>query len=243
MDPETRFSEDEVQKILAKAAKSQQREESTLEEATSGLSLTRLQQVAADVGIAPVHIEAAAREILVRRQSAPAGTIVGLPRELGTLRVAPGVVSDAQWEKIVAELRQIFGKSGIPSQFGALREWVSTNDRSESMPVCLRLTPDEAGTRITLRQSVTAMSSLIWGVGGGLAGVAVLIGVLMAIVGFEPAVAGAPAMLGGIGVLSAGVGWIGGKSWSKQQQERLERAADRAELIVRGAGVEMERPA
>lgn len=232
MDPETRFSEDEIQKILARAAQNQDRNE-TSEPASLGLSLARLQEVAADVGISPLHVEAAAREVLLRRNTKSATGTLGLPRELNAVRLTPGQLSDAQWERMVAEFRQIFGKSGIPSQFGPVREWVSTNETNETMPVIVRVEPADGGLRLSVRQSITALSTMVWTLGGTLSGVGAVFGGMLAGGLLQPAAGVFAALMVAAGAAVGGGGWLVGRSWTKQQQERLERAADRAELIVR----------
>jgi hypothetical protein len=233
MDPDTRFSESEVQKILARAAQQQDRADAPAEESHTGLSLMRLQEVAADVGIAPTHVEAAAREVLLHRQHAGAGTQLGLPRELRAMRTVPGKASDAQWERMVSEFRGIFKKNGIPSQFGDVREWISTNESGESMPVVVRLEPAGAETRISVHQSIGTLSSLTWGLGGGFAGVGVLFGVMQQIGMVEPDALVFALIMLVVGIVVSGGSWVASRLWAEQQQRALDRAADRAELILR----------
>jgi hypothetical protein len=234
MDPETRFSEEEVQRILARAARQQDHAESSVDHAQTGLSLTRLQEVAADVGISPAHVEAAAREVLLHRQTPTKATLAGLPRELRTLRAAPGRVSDAQWERMVAEFRRIFKKNGIPSQFGEVREWVSSNETGDSMPVVVRLEPDgTGGTRISIHQQVVSASALALGLGGGLSGVGLVFGGMVGIGLLESAAIGFSLFMFVTGAVSAGGGWLATRAWITHQQRALEKAADRAELVLR----------
>lgn len=233
MDPETRFSEEEVQKILARAVQRQDRAESAPDAAPTGLSLVRLQEVASDVGISPAHVEQAAREVLLRREEG-SGRLAGLPREVRALRSAPVAVTDAQWERMVAEFRRIFKKNGIPSQFGAVREWVSTSEASDSMPVVVRLEPDgSGGTRISVHQSVTSATAASILFGGVFSGIGVLFGVLVGLGVLESAAMGFALFMGTLGVV-AGTGiWLATHFWSQHQQGAVEQAADRAEIILR----------
>jgi hypothetical protein len=233
MDPETRFSEEEVQLILARAARKQDRAEDATELAGTGFTLTRLQEVAADVGIAPLHIESAAREVLLHRDASSGGRLLGLPRELRSARAAPGVASDAQWERMVGEFRQIFKVNGIPSQFGEVREWISTNEAADTMPVIIRLEPGEGGTKISVRQSVTLISSLIWGLSGGFASLSLVFGMLVGLGLMAPDALLYSLLMLGIGAVSGAGGWLIGQNWTQRQQRALERAADRAEIILR----------
>ena len=233
MDPDTRFSEEEVQKILTRAAQRQERAESTHDGSHTGLSLVRLQEVAADVGISPAHVEAAAREVVLHREEA-SGTLAGLPREVSALRSVPGSINDAQWERMVAEFRRIFKKNGIPSQFGEVREWISTNEAGESMPVVVRVEPDGAGgTRISVQQSITSAATLALALGGGFSSVGLLFGVLIGLGLLESAAAAFALFMAAFGILAGGVGWVATLAWSRGQQRAIEQAADRAELIGR----------
>ena len=239
MEPDTRFSEEEVQEILARAARRQDRVDGAQDATQTGLSLTRLQEVAADVGISPAHIEAAAHEVVLHRKGAGARTLIGLPRELRALRVVPGRVSDAQWERMVAEFRTIFKKKGIPSQFGEVREWISTNETGETMPVIVRLEPDGAGgTRVSMHQPVASAAVLTLALGGGFSGVGTIFGSLIATGVLEPAAISFALFMLSVGALSGSTGWLATRAFTRSQQKAIEKAGDRVELILR-AGEEV----
>lgn len=236
MDPDARFSEEEIQKILARAAQRQERADSAHDGPHTGLSLARLQEVAADVGIAPAHVEAAAREVVLHRDKS-SGTVAGLPREVRALRSLPGTIKDAQWERMVAEFRKIFKKNGIPSQFGEVREWISTSEAGESSPVVVRIEPDGAGgMHLSVQQSIVSVASLALGLGGGFSGVGLLFGILVGMGVLESAAAAFAWFMVALGVLGGGAGWVATLAWSRSQQRAIDQAADRAELIARLEG-------
>lgn len=233
MDPDTRFSDEEVQKILARAAQRQERADASGDGAHAEMSLVRLQEVAADVGISADHVEAAAHEVVLRRE-AKSNSLAGIPREIRAVRSAPGTLNDASWERMVADLRRIFKKNGIPSQFGDVREWVSTNDSSDGMPVIVRLQPDgRGGTRIVLEQSLVPATGLIVGLGGGFSAVGVLFGVLVGAGLLDSAAVGFALFMGAMGILGGGAAWLATHVWAQSQQRTIERAADRLELVLR----------
>ncbi|MBA2671027.1 MAG: hypothetical protein H0U67_11705, partial [Gemmatimonadetes bacterium] len=181
IDPQARFSDEEARQILVRAAA--QEESAERASAGRGLSVVALQEIAREAGLDSLQVEAAAREVLLRRDSLPVRTRLGLPVELGVQRVIPGTVSDAQWESMVAEFRKTFRKSGMASQFGGVREWISANEESQ-MPVKVRLEPVDESTLITVQQPMNVAPQIIYPVGGGFSAAAVLFGVLAAIGSF-----------------------------------------------------------
>ena len=234
IDPGTEFSEEEIRRILARAADREAEAERARPAAGTGLTLGGLKEAAANAGIDPLHVEAAAREVMLRRDAPPATTRLGLPLELGAQRVIPGPVSDAQWERMVAEFREAFRKTGIVSQFGEVREWVSGNESREGMPVKVRLEPVDEGTLVTLHQPTGSLSTTTYALGGTFSFFAVLFGALFGLGDFAPGVLTLPVLMALLAVASFAGGWAGGRVWAPRQEERLRAVLDRVELIGRG---------
>src|SRR5690606_7674999 len=135
-----------------------------------------------------------------------------------------GRVADAQWERVVAELRTIFKKNGIPSQFGEVREWISSNESTESMPVTVRLEPDGAGgTRVSIHQPMAAAATITLALGGGFSGVGALFGSLIGAGLLEPAAATFALFMVGAGALSAGAGWVGTRAYARHQEKVMAK--------------------
>jgi hypothetical protein len=231
IDPQARFSNDETRQILTRAA-TRQDEAERPQVGTGGgteLTLAAVQAAAREVGIDPLHVEAAAKELVLRRDAAPVRTRAALPVELRVQRVVPDPVSDAQWERMVTEFRQVFRKTGATSQFGPVREWISGNEAS-SMPVTVRVEPLDEGTLLTLRQATKTMSDMVYAVGGTFSGFAAVFGVIAAVTrGFPAAL---PAFFLALGLAGSAMVWGGYRAWTPRQERRLHALLDRSELIA-----------
>jgi hypothetical protein len=227
IDPEAKFTDEEARQILVRAASREERAERV--STGRGLNVHALQEIAREVGLDPLQVEAAAREALLRRESPPVPTWLGIPLEAGLQRVVPGTVSDAGWERMVAEFRRAFRTSGITSQFGGVREWISASEKSD-MPVQVRLEPVDESTLVTLQQPMSLVPQMVYAVGGTFSAAAVLFAVLAAI-GSLPLHLSflffAMALLGSLGV------WGGYRAWLPRREEQLRAVADRVELIAR----------
>lgn len=231
-DPEAHLTDEETRQIIARAADRQEQAERVPLDSGTGLTLSTLQEVAREAGIDPLYVDAAAREVLLRREAAPAATRLGLPVELRAQRVIPGSVSDAQWERMVTEFREAFRKSGIVSQFGQVREWVSGNEAS-GMPVNIRLEPVDRNTLITLQQPTMTASQLVYAVGGGFSVAAALVGVVFAVGDFAPIILLLPILFLILALLGSLGAWAAYRAWMPRQEEQFRALLDRAELIGR----------
>jgi hypothetical protein len=123
---ERRFGAQEMRKILALAAHIQSREgepEGRGGTAESGFSLAELQQAAAEVGIQPHHVAAALRELEQGR--AARVPLLGAPDAWEIERTVEGEVSEADWEEVVAAIRQKFGHGGTATPLGSALDWQS----------------------------------------------------------------------------------------------------------------------
>jgi hypothetical protein len=232
IDPEARFSDEETRQLLARAANRQEEADRALPGRHGGSvhTLAVVRAAAENVGIDPLHVEAAAKEILLRRGAAPVRTRAGLPMELRLQRVLPGPVSDAQWERMVAEFRKEFRKSGSTSQFGPVREWISGNEAS-SMPITVRVEPVEEGTLLTLHQETKTMSDLVYVVGGTFSGVAATFGVIAALT--QTVSVALPVFLLAGGLIASAMVWGGYRAWMPRQEKQFRAVLDRSELIAR----------
>lgn len=227
------FTEEEARHILARAAERHEAAERARLGGGTGVSLSELKEIAGEVGIDASHVQAAAGELVLRADASPPSARLGIPAELSEVRMLPGSVSDRQWEQMVGVFRDAFDRPGMTTQFGDVREWVSTNDTPEGMPVRIRLDPGDDGTLLELRQPTEAVLKI----SGALAGSFGLMGVGFA--GFLAAsnFAGPPwaiaALLIGLGVASGVGGWLSGRAFVKKRASLFQAVADKAELIGR----------
>ena len=122
---ERRFDEEEVSAIFRQATEAQQTPERQLPSG-EGLTLVELQEIGREVGIAPE---------LVSRAAASLGT-VGRATSRKLLGVTIGVgrtvdldrkLTEAEWERLVVDLRETFDARGIVRQEGGFRQWTNGN--------------------------------------------------------------------------------------------------------------------
>lgn len=91
-----------------------------------GLTLADLQAIGQEVGIAPDAVAHAALGLDVQR-GAVSRTLFGLP--IGVARTVDlnRQLSDAEWERLVVQLREVFNARGVTRSDGSLRQWTNGN--------------------------------------------------------------------------------------------------------------------
>ncbi len=127
------YSEHEVADIIRRSAK-RQRESETTE--TSGLSLSELKHIASEVGIDPVHVEAACADIErgVREDGETARSLF-LPLTSEDSHVVRGEITDRQWEDVADEIRSLYGGFGTVGQVGKQLNWTHAGFPEPSIQV------------------------------------------------------------------------------------------------------------
>lgn len=126
--PGRSFTDEEVRAIFAAAADRQAEADHADASAPAAPDLEELKRIGAEAGIAPEHVEAAARALVVRKGA-------GVPSredELGMVTVRrwlPGPVDDVAWERMVVVLRDTFDGAGSASRFGEALEWVGPEEK------------------------------------------------------------------------------------------------------------------
>ena len=244
MDPSTRFDDEAIRRILNRAAERQEQAERALPAADRGsrsgpergLSLAELQDVAGEVGIAPTHVVAAARELQLRAADTPERfRFLGIPKETVERRVVPGVPDDRAWERMVGEVRSEFRGPGVTNSFGEVREWWSSGSSSSGV-ARLRLEPDEDGSEVMIRRSNRHMSDLVQTLGWTWAGIGGAFGAAMAMGAMAPRAIVAPIMFGGLSIVTFGAGRFFSRIAARRDRKRFGRLLDRIELSARQDG-------
>ncbi len=163
MPEDRRYTDDEVSLIFAKAVDGpQQTAPPASAEGAGGLTLTELQEIGREVGIAPDAVAAAARSL------DPSGAVVprrilGFPIGVERTVSLGRWMSDDEWERLVVQLRETFDARGTMSANGKFRQW--TNGNLQAL-----LEPTANGHRLRLR---TTKGSARAGLRGGLMVIAV----------------------------------------------------------------------
>lgn len=215
---ERRYSADEVSAIFEQAAQAEQ--SGRLPAGRSqGMTLAELQAIGAEAGIPSELVRQAAQSLDHRPQSANR-SFLGLPFRVGLNVSLHRTLSDAEWERLVVDLRETFDARGAVRQDGSLRQWTNGN-------LQVLVEPSEGGHRVRFR---TMNGSVRAYVAAGLAmGVAGSINLFMAVMGqglveSGAVVSAAVVTLIGGGLMTAGAlrlpGWA---SLRRRQMEELAR--------------------
>jgi hypothetical protein len=121
---ERRYNQEEVEAIFQRAAEAQQAV--PLLRRDEGITLGQLQEIGREVGISPEQIRAAAGAIQ-RTGHTTKRTLLGLPIGVGRIVDLDRKLSDAEWERLVVELRETFDAKGRLKQEGNFRQWTNGN--------------------------------------------------------------------------------------------------------------------
>ncbi|HEY4101648.1 MAG TPA: hypothetical protein VGM20_12320 [Gemmatimonadales bacterium] len=91
-----------------------------------GLTLVELQAIGREVGLPDDAVERAAHLVEVRK-SAVSRRLLGLPIGVERRVKLPRRLTDGEWERLVVQLRDVFGARGTTKSEGSLRQWTNGN--------------------------------------------------------------------------------------------------------------------
>ena len=228
--PERRFSEEEARRVFAAVAERQ----GNARAPAPGLTLAEMQEAARASGLDPALVAAVVSEMSTG-DPGETPTFLGAPLAVRQRRVLPVAVDDDAWARIVALLRQEYGGPGVPTEMGRQREWTS-GVASGGTPVHVVLAPGEAGTTVTVEQTVAGQSR---GAGWFLPGAVVPTAALAALVHLTgkagPEIYGLPLLIAAVtGVVLLGL-WAMWRGWARRTERQFERVLDRVEILARDA--------
>lgn len=119
-----RYSEEEVAAIFRAAAEQPPAAEEEVP-AAEGLTLVQLQAIGREVGLTPEAIAQAAQA--VEMQPIRARTFLGLPLAVNHTVQLQRRLSEDEWDRLVVQLREVFGARGRIRTDGSLRQWSNGN--------------------------------------------------------------------------------------------------------------------
>lgn len=221
-----RYSEEEVAAIFERAASSQaglQRQQPE-HAGPQGMTLAELQQIGRDVGLPADLVASAAREL--DRAGRPAERkYLGLPIGVGRTVELPRRLTDDEWERVVADLRETFDARGTLRSEGSTRSWSNGN-------LQVLLEPTATGHRLRMRTVKGDARGAIS------AGIAFLLAGAMAVA--MKAMTGTvdPAMLSSLGILGVGGGAMIAAgafrlpSWAKTRRQQMAEIAGRTVALT-----------
>jgi hypothetical protein len=253
MSRERRYTDDEVRAIFGAASDDPpgddggEAREADIDRRGSDLTLVQLRDIAAEVGLDPERVASAALaldqadaargrvpavdrargevETADRLPLEPARrTRLGAPLAVGKVVDLPRPPTDAEWQILVGEMREMFGARGELSASGALRDWSNGN-------LHISVEPTEEGHRLRL---ATLKGSAAAGEATGLAMGA--FGILLAAMLLFTGEAEGALMLGGILGGSSAL-YLGGNAillprWARERRDQFERIGERARELL-----------
>jgi hypothetical protein len=216
---ERRFDETEVAAILEKAAELQHSGQRQLPSG-EGMTLAELQAIGSEAGIDPRLVAQAAKSIEIGGRPT-SRRFLGLPIGVGRTVDLGRRISDAEWERLVVDLRETFDARGKIRQEGSFRQW--TNGNLQAL-----LEPTPTGHRLRLK---TLKGDAVGWITGGLAliGVGAVSFILAAMRG-GAADAGAMSSLGVMATMGAamfGLGALRLPRWARTRRQQMEEIAAR----------------
>jgi hypothetical protein len=224
---ERQYNDDEVAAIFERASKADQTPLPVSSE-SKGLTLAALQDIGREVGLSPEAISDAAKS-LDRAGRSSSRTFLGLPIGVGRTVEFDRPLSDADWERLVADLRETFGARGTIRYDGPFRQWTNGNLQALVEP-----TPD--GFRLRL-QTLKGDSRTLMSGGLAILGVAMAASIATAVTGgFGNARSVADMVVMavmGLGIFSVGALRIPG--WARRRMTQIEAVADRLAIAGRAS--------
>ena len=210
-----RYSDEEVAAIFQKAAENPQAQPSGISR-SEGLTLADLQEIGREVGIPAEAVVLAARSLDVDA-SAPSATMLGLPISVERTVELNRWLSDAEWERLVVQLRDVFRAKGRMSASGTFRQW--TNGNLQAL-----LEPTATGHRLRLRTLKGSARGSI-GLGLLLIGSSVAVAIAGAVAGHFGSSLPGVVLLSLMGVGAAAYGALPLPRWARLRGQQMDTIA------------------
>jgi len=230
---ERRYNEAEVAAIFERATEAPP-SGAQLTSATDGMTLTQLQEIGAEVGISADSIALAATTV---DQPSPAAQRTFLGRPLGAARTVQldRALTDIEWERLVAELREIFNAPGKLTCYGSLRQWTNGN-------LQVLLEPTATGQRLRMHTTKADAPALMIS-GLGMFGAASAIMIAASVFGAlgDKGMLVATGFLGvaGIAMFTTTAGRLG--RWARTRQQQFDAFAARVALTTKALPPDSEK--
>lgn len=217
---ERRYDDAEVAAIFERAARAPDGAVVRHAPQREGMTLAELQAIGREVGIAPDAIAVAAQDV-GRSSAPPARRFMGLPVGVGRTVQLDRRLTDADWERIVGDLRETFDARGTLHRDGSLRQWTNGN-------LQVLLEPTATGDRIRLRTRKGDAPGMLGGGLGMMVASAAISALNLAQGGFPDVgalLAVASLGLGGAGMFGASALRL--PRWARTRQRQMDEVAAR----------------
>lgn len=218
--PDRRYNDEEIAEIFQRATEGPQ--SASLQRAgDDGMTLAELQDIGREAGMSPEAVELAARS-LDARPSAAVRSLLGLPIGVQRSIVLDRRLTEAEWEQLVVELRDVFGARGVVSSSGSFRQW--TNGNLQAL-----LEPTPAGHRLRI-STIKSSARPSLAAGAAMLGVGVAMTVSAAIAGQLAQVFPELAMMGILGTGLVGSTVLRLPGWARLRARQMESITTRLAL-------------
>lgn len=207
-----RYDDDEVAEIFRKAAEGPQSLPHQVA-GDAGMTLAELQDIGREAGLSPEAVASAARSLEIRPQ---AGVRRYLAMPIGVERTIElhRRLTEAEWERLVVQLREVFNARGTVSSNGSFRQW--TNGNLQAL-----LEPTANGHRLRM-STVRGGSMFSMNVGVGLIGTSALMVIFGALAGHLGDMWTGAAIISALGAGSIAVGGLRLPGWARLRARQME---------------------
>jgi hypothetical protein len=212
---ERRYNDEEVSAIFAKAAEGPQVHPLQVPQA-EGLTLAELQEIGREVGITPEAVALAVQSVDQRGRGVTK-TLLGMPVGVERTVTLDRELTDKEWDRLVVQLREVFGAQGRVSSTGTLRQW--TNGNLQAL-----LEPTSTGQRLRLRTVNGSARGLI-ATGVAFLGVTAAVAIAAALGGQLGHAVPGIALLASLGLGMVGNGAVRLPGWAKLRGRQMEEIA------------------
>jgi hypothetical protein len=207
-----RYDDDEAAEIFRKAAEGPQSLPSQAA-GDQGMTLAELQDIAREAGISPDAVAIAARSLEIQPR-ASGRRFLGLPIDVERTVALERRLSDAEWERLVVQLRETFHARGQVSSTGSFRQWTNGN-----LQVLLEPTPTGQRLRLsTMKGNAVASMSI----GIAMLGIGVVMAIAATISGHLADATTGIAILSGAGAAALANGALRLPSWARLRSRQME---------------------
>jgi hypothetical protein len=216
---ERQYNEEEAAAIFAKAAEAQEPGAPQVASG-AGMTLAELQAIGREVGLSA---ESVARAAALMDQAARPTTrrFLGLPLGVGRTIDLGRRITDAEWERLVVDLRETFDARGRIHEQGSFRQWTNGN-----LQVLLEPTP--TGHRLRLKTLKGSSLSFMM-TGFATLGIALAVAVASALQGGlgDAGTLSSIVTLMAVGVGAFSVGALRLPSWARLRRSQMDGVIER----------------
>lgn len=207
-----RYNDDEIAAIFQKAAEGPQ---SAPHHAAheDGMTLAELQDIGREAGISPDAVAIAAQSLDIAPRAVEQ-RLFGAPISVERTIALDRRLTEAEWERLVVELREVFNARGSVRSDGSFRQW--TNGNLQAL-----LEPTATGHRLRL-STVKGNVRFSMAAGAAMLGVGVVMSLTAAVAGHLGVVAPQAIImsLAGIGTVASGALQL--PRWARLRARQME---------------------